>query len=75
MIYIPMTPEQFAAKCAQAKAEHGIDLTGTSGTVDKLGVQAGWMYDGSGLLVTIASHPFYMTTAACENKLRGWLTA
>ena len=68
-----MTPEAFAAKAAQLKAQQGIVLSGDSGTIEKHGVKASYTYDGTELQVKILSKPFLVTTAYCENQLLSWL--
>lgn len=73
MIEIAMTPQMFAAKAAQLKAEEGIDLTVNAGTVEKSGVKASYTYDGATLTVTILSKPWLVTTGYCENKMLAWL--
>ena len=72
MIQIELTPDQFAAKCAQLKAEQGLVLTGTCGTLSHGGFAGTFSYDGTTLLITIAKHPFFIPESVIESHLLAW---
>jgi hypothetical protein len=66
---VAMTQEQFTQVVAGAK-EHGIDLAGEQGIIQKMGVKASWAYDGAMMTVEILEKPFFMTKEAVESKLK-----
>jgi hypothetical protein len=70
-----LTPDQFAAKAAELKASQGIVLQGDSGTVSKMGVKAGWRYDGKVLTVTILSKPMFIGIDHVEQIFNNWITS
>jgi hypothetical protein len=61
---IPLTPEQFEAKRAQAAAE-GFTLHGDSGNLKAKGVDLEYAYDGAVLTITIEKVSFI-------DKRMGW---
>ena len=73
MIQIPLTPEAFAAKAEQLKAQQGINLTGEEGKITKSGVTAGYAYSDGVLSVEILEKPFFVTTEYCEEQLKKFL--
>ncbi len=73
MIQIPLTPEAFAAKATQLKAEQGIALNGTEGKLTKSGVTAAYVYQEGLLTVEILEKPFFVSTDYCEDQLRKFL--
>ena len=54
-----MSPAQFAAAGQELQAKQGIALTGNEGKIEKMGVTAGYKYDGSHLNITILDKPFF----------------
>ena len=75
MISIPMTPAQFAEAGQQIQAKQGITLTGNEGQLSKMGVTAGYKYDGTHLNITILEKPFFVTEQYCEDELKKFLHA
>ena len=73
MIQIPLTPEAFAAKAEQLKAQQGISLVGDEGKLTKSGVTAGYSYKDGLLTVEILEKPFFVTTEYCEEQLKKFL--
>ena len=69
---VPMSETQFAGLTGRAK-EHGIELTGRDGLIEKMGVKARWAYDGANLTVDVLDKPFFMSKEAVEEKLRSAL--
>lgn len=72
MIQVKLTPAQFAAKCAQLKADHGVEISGESGTIDHGGFAASYFYDGTTLAIVLNHHPFFMSESTCESYLLAW---
>lgn len=72
MIDVKLTPTQFAAKCAQLKAEQGIEITGNAGQIVHDGFAAGYLYDGSSLIITVSKHPFFIPVAVIDSHLLAW---
>ncbi len=73
MIQISLTPDAFAAKAEQLKAQQGINLTGEEGKISKSGVTAGYVYKDGMLSVDILEKPFFLTTEYCEEQLKKFL--
>ncbi|HWZ51182.1 MAG TPA: hypothetical protein VNW54_06940 [Granulicella sp.] len=72
MIQIPLTAEEFQTKANQL-AEQGIVITGTEGTIEKMGVKASYLYQDGLLTITILDKPFFLSEDMCEKQLRAWL--
>jgi hypothetical protein len=75
MIEIPLTPSEFASRSQQLEQEQGIRLTGNEGKISKMGVTAGYRYDGSVLHVDLLEKPFFVSTEYCEEQMRKFLGA
>lgn len=75
MIKIPLTREQYGAKVQQLKDEQGIELTGDSGQVSKLGCVLDYVYDGAELAVDVIEKPFLFSKAHVEAIVAGWLSS
>ena len=75
MIQIAMTPDEFAKAGAELQAKQGIALTGNQGTLSKMGVTAGYKYDGAHLTINILEKPFFVTEDYCEAELKKFLGA
>ena len=73
MIQIAMTPDQFAHAGQQLQSKQGITLTGNEGTISKMGVTAGYKYDGAHLTVNVLEKPFFVTEEYCEGELKKFL--
>jgi hypothetical protein len=64
MIQIALTPEEFQTKANQLAEQQGIAITGHEGTIEKMGVKAGYK---------ILHKPMFLTEDMCEKQLRAWL--
>jgi len=72
MIQVKLTPEQFAAKCAQLKAEQDIELAGNTGLLDHGGFSGSYAYDGTTLTITVTHKPFFVPESVVESHLLAW---
>jgi len=70
LIQIPLTPEQFQSKAAQIATQQGINLIGSSGTIEKMGVKADWIYEDGVLTITIVDKPAFLPTSMVEEQLK-----
>ena len=70
---VKMTPGQFDAIVERLRSSQGIHLTGPTGTIEKMGVKAGYVYDGETLTVELLEKPFLVTREYVEEKLKEWL--
>ncbi len=68
-----MTQGEFDAVAARLKSSEGIELSGRTGTIEKMGVKAGYSYDGETLTVEVMEKPFLVTREYVEEKLKAWL--
>jgi hypothetical protein len=73
MIQIPLTPEEFQTKATKLAEEQGIEISGPSGTLEKMGVKAGYLYENGLLSITILQKPAFLSEDACEKAIRTWL--
>jgi hypothetical protein len=69
---VKMTQGEFDAVAVRLKGE-GIALSGPTGTIEKMGVKAGYSYDGETLTVEVMEKPFLVTREYVEEKLKAWL--
>jgi len=69
---VKMTQGKFDAVASRLKSE-GIELSGPTGTIEKMGVKAGYSYDGEMLTVEVMEKPFLVTREYVEEKLKAWL--
>ena len=69
---VKMTQGEFDAVAVRLKSE-GVALTGPTGTIEKMGVKAGYSYDGETLTVEVMEKPFLVTREYVEEKLKAWL--
>jgi hypothetical protein len=69
---VKMTQGEFDAVAARLKSQ-GIDLSGPTGTIEKMGVKAGYAYDGETLTVEVMEKPVFVTREYVEEKLKEWL--
>lgn len=67
-----MSEAEFATLASRAQGQ-GIELSGRSGLIEKMGVKARWAYDGAKLSVDVLEKPFFLSKAAVEEKLRAAL--
>ena len=72
MIEIPMTEAQFAA-ATQRLRTNGIELAGTTGTLNKDGVTAKYTYAAGKLVVEIVDRPSLLPLSLIEGKLQAYL--
>jgi hypothetical protein len=70
---VKMTQDEFDAVAARLKSSEGIALNGPTGTIEKMGVKAGYSYDGETLTVEVMEKPFLVTREYVEEKLKAWL--
>ena len=70
---VKMTPGQFDAVAERLKSSQGIELSGPTGTIEKMGVKASYAYDGETLTVELIEKPFLVTREYVEGKLKEWL--
>lgn len=68
-----MTPEAFAAKAKTLAEDRGIQIAGHEGTIELMGVKAGYVYSNGTLKITILDKPFFLSEEMCEKQLRAWL--
>ena len=66
---IAMTEAEFASVAERSKTQ-GIELSGRSGTIERMGVKASWAFDGSDLTVDVLKKPFFLSQETIEQKLR-----
>ena len=72
MIEIPMTEAQFAAATQRLRI-NGIELAGTTGTLNKDGVTAKYTYAAGKLVVEIVDRPSLLPLSLIEGKLQSYL--
>ena len=72
MIEIPMSEAQFAA-ATQRLRTNGIEITGTTGTLNKDGVTAKYTYGAGKLAVEIVDRPSLLPLSLIEGKLQSYL--
>lgn len=72
MIEVPLTEAQFAA-AAQRLQQHGVNITGPSGTLSRSGVTARYTYANNLLTIQVIEKPFFMPLSAVEATLRGYI--
>jgi len=70
---VKMTQGEFDAMAVRLKSSEGIDLSGPTGTIEKMGVKAGYSYDGETLTVEVKEKPVFVTREFVEEKLKAWL--
>jgi hypothetical protein len=70
---VKMTQGEFDAVAARLKSSEGIELSGSSGTIEKMGVKATYSYDGEMLTVELVEKPFFVTREYVEEKFKEWL--
>ncbi len=72
MIEVPMTEAQFAT-AGERLRRHGLELSGSSGTLTKDGITASYEY-GAGLLrITLHNKPFFLPESLIEGRLRAYV--
>ena len=69
MIRMQLTPDEFDKKAAYLEENQGIQLSGNSGTIVKMGVKAAYTFTDNLLTVEIIDKPFFVTTEYCEEQL------
>jgi hypothetical protein len=69
---VKMTQGEFDTVAARLKSQ-GIELSGPSGMIEKMGVKAEYSYDGETLTVKVIEKPFLVTQEYVEGKLKEWL--
>jgi len=70
---VKMTQTEFDAAALRLKSSEGIDLSGSAGTIEKMGVKASYAYDGEMLTVEVLEKPFIVSKEFVEDTLKGWL--
>ena len=68
---VKMTQGEFDAVAARLKSQ-GIDLSGPTGTIEKMGVKIRYAYDGETLTVEVMAKPVFVTREYVEEKLKEW---
>lgn len=68
-----LTPEAFDEKAKTLAEQRGIVITGREGTIEMMGVKAGYVYADGVLKITILDKPFFLSEEMCEKQLRAWL--
>lgn len=74
MVVVPMSEATFAQLAERGK-EHGIELQGREGVLERMGVKARWVFDGANLTVDVLDKPFFLSKQTVEDKLRSGLAA
>jgi hypothetical protein len=74
MIQIPMTPAQFDAAKAHLNEEYGVIVSGPAGKIDHDGCEVLYTFNGTMFTGTVTKKPFFISTAAAEEKLAAFLT-
>jgi hypothetical protein len=72
MIQVPLTREQFETNAKSLAAKHGINFPGDEGTIEKMGVKAGYVYADGVLTITILDKPFFLSVDMVEKQLRAF---
>ncbi|HEY4011277.1 MAG TPA: hypothetical protein VGM11_14075 [Acidobacteriaceae bacterium] len=72
MIEVPLTEAQFAAASQRLQA-HGVNLTGTSGTLSRDGVTARYNYANNLLTIEVVEKPFFLPASAVESQIRSYI--
>lgn len=72
MIEVPMTDAQFAT-ASQRLREHGIELSGPSGTLSQQGVTARYQHADGKLSIEILDKPFFMPESLIESRLKAYV--
>ena len=70
---VKMTSAEFDAVKERLKSSQGIELSGPTGTIEKMGVKASYAHDGETLTVELIEKPFLVTREYVEEKLKEWL--
>jgi len=73
---VAIAPEVYVAKCAQLKAQYGLDIAGTQGTIEKDGIKVVYLYDGVGFFSgEVTEKPWEDPMELVVSKLTAWLEA
>jgi hypothetical protein len=72
MIEVPMTDAQFAT-ATQRLREHGIELSGPSGTLSQQGVTARYQHADGKLTIEILDKPFFMPLSMIESRMKSYI--
>ncbi|HEX4155108.1 MAG TPA: hypothetical protein VHY48_05805 [Acidobacteriaceae bacterium] len=72
MIEVPLTDAQFAA-AAQRLREHGVELSGPSGTLSKDGITARYQHADGKLTIEIVKKPVFLPVSVIESRLRSYI--
>lgn len=72
MIEVPMTEAQFA-DAGRRLQQHGIDLSGPSGTISRQGVTASYEYANGVMRINILKKPMLIPESLIESQLRSYL--
>jgi hypothetical protein len=70
---VKMTQAEFEAATARLKSQHGIELSGPEGTIEKMGVKASYLFDGEALTIQVLEKPFIVSKEYVEDTLKEWL--
>ncbi len=70
---VKMTQGEFDAVAARLKSSQGIELSGPTGTIEKMGLKARYSHDGETLTVEVLEKPSFVTREYVEEKLKEWL--
>jgi hypothetical protein len=69
MVEVPMTDEQFASASLRLR-EHGVELTGPSGTLTKGGITARYQHADGKLQIEIIKRPFFLPLSLIEGRMK-----
>ena len=71
MIYENITAQRLAAIEARAQQELGISISGNEGTATKNGITIGWVYDPTGLTLTVGDtrKPWFVPESKIAEEL------
>jgi len=72
MIEVPLTEAQFAAASQRLQA-HGVNLTGSSGTLSRDGITARYSYANNLLTIEVIEKPFFVPLTVVESQMRSYI--
>jgi hypothetical protein len=72
MIEVPMTDAQFAAATRRLR-EHGVELSGPSGTLTKEGITGRYQHANGKLTIEIVDKPFFLPVSLIEGRMKAYI--
>ena len=70
---IAMDQAKFDLLKEKLKSSQGIALTGPQGTIEKMGVKASYLFDGTMLTVEVLEKPMIVSKDYVEKQFKEWL--